>query len=220
MIIVAGGSGTRMKSDVPKQFMELEGKPLLMHTITRFVEAIPDIYIIVVIPSIHQNRWRNLCDDHNFRILHQITLGGETRYHSVKNGLALVPDDVVVGIHDAARPLVNTSTIINTYATARLKGNASPVMPLSESIREVNANENRAVPRENYRIVQTPQCFHSIRIKNAFMQEYKTAFTDDASVLEAYGEHIYLTDGNKENIKITTPEDLMMAAYLLKKIKQ
>lgn len=216
VIIVAGGSGTRMKSDVPKQFLELQGKPLLMHTIHSFVNALSDIHIIVVLSSAHQKDWEALCIKHNFSIPHQLTAGGETRFHSVKNGLALVPDDVVVGIHDAARPFVSSSTIINTFKTAAEKGNATPAIPLTESIREISDSGNKAVSRDKYRIIQTPQCFVSTRIKKAFLQAYNPSFTDDASVLEADGEKINLVEGNRENIKITTPVDFAIAQQLIK----
>jgi 2-C-methyl-D-erythritol 4-phosphate cytidylyltransferase len=216
VIIVAGGSGTRMKSHVPKQFLELNGKPILMHTINRFIQAIPDIHVIVVLPSLNLKNWEALCVKNNFTIPHQITEGGETRFHSVKNGLALIPEDAVVGIHDAARPLVGISTIIKAYQTATSKGNAIPAIPLTESVREVIGTENKAVPRDNYFIIQTPQCFQSTLIKKAFLQEYNSSFTDDASVLEANGEKINLIEGNQENIKITTPIDFIIAQQLIK----
>lgn len=219
VIIVAGGIGTRMKSDVPKQFLQLQGKPLLMHTINSFVKSIPDIHIIVVLSSAYQKDWEELCIKHNFSVPHQLIKGGETRFHSVKNGLALVPENVVVGIHDAARPFVSRSTIINTYTTAAEKGNATPAIPLTESIREITGSANKAVSRDNYRIIQTPQCFVSSRIKKAFLQAYNPSFTDDASVLEADGEQINLVEGNRENIKITTPFDFAIAQQLINSIE-
>lgn len=216
VIIVAGGSGTRMKSATPKQFMELNNKPILMHTIQKFVDSLPDISIVLVLSGSLQDEWKNLCSKHNFHIPHQITDGGETRFHSVKNGLMLVPENCVVGVHDAARPLVSEATILKAYEVAKEKGNASPAIPLVESIRVKENDGNKAVDRSNYFIIQTPQCFRSNILKKAFLQDYTPAFTDDASVVEAMGEKINLIEGNRENIKITTPQDLLIAEALLK----
>lgn len=208
----------RMNSTVPKQFLELQGKPVLMHTIEKFAMAIPEINITVVLSLPFREQWKTLCKKHNFTIPYQLTDGGETRFHSVKKGLTFVPENCVVGIHDAARPLVDSQTIINVFNTAEQKGNASPCIPLNESIREVKNNDNKAVDRSNYFIIQTPQCFHSTLIKKAFSQEYSPAFTDDASVLEAMGEKINLIEGNRENIKITTPLDLIFAEAILQNV--
>ncbi|MCE3280824.1 MAG: 2-C-methyl-D-erythritol 4-phosphate cytidylyltransferase [Bacteroidetes bacterium] len=216
IIIVAGGSGTRMKSAIPKQFIELGGKPVVMHTIEKFVKAIPTIQIILVLPDALTNDWKALCSKHNFTQKLELINGGETRYHSVKNGLSLVPDASLVGIHDAARPLVSEETILKTFALAEDRGNAAPVIPVSDSLRSVRGKENTAVDRNNYYIVQTPQCFHSDLIKKAFLKAYKPEFTDDATVLEAFGEKINLTEGNIENIKITTAFDLVIAEQLMK----
>lgn len=215
IIIVAGGSGTRMNTPIPKQFLELHGKPVLMHSIEIFAKAIPEINIILVLPLPYRKEWETLCKKHNFIIPFQLTEGGETRFHSVKNGLALVPENAVVGIHDAARPLVNTQTIINAFETAEQKGNASPAIQINESIREVKNNNNKAIDRSTIFIIQTPQCFQSNLIKKAFSQEYRHSFTDDASVLEAMGEKINLIEGNRENIKITTPLDLIIAEAIM-----
>ena len=215
IIIVAGGSGNRMNSAIPKQFLELKGKPVLMHTIEKFTHAIPGISVVVVLAKQLNGEWKNLCEKHNFRIPHQLAEGGETRYHSVKNGLAMVPDAVVVGIHDAARPLVSAQTVLTTFAAAEERGNAAPSVPVSDSLRYVKGVENTAVDRSNYHIIQTPQCFHSDLIKKAFLKAYKPEFTDDASVLESFGEKINLVEGNRENIKITTPQDLLFAEALL-----
>ncbi len=216
VIIVAGGTGTRMNNAVPKQFIDLCGKPILMHTIQKFVDAISQIKIILVLSSSYKSDWEVLCKKHNFNYSLEIADGGKTRFHSVKNGLALVPENCVVGIHDAARPLVSKQTIINAFETAENKGNASPAISLNESVREVIGEKNKAVDRSNYYIIQTPQCFQSSLLKKAFLQPYSSAFTDDASVLEAMGEKINLIEGNRENIKITTPQDLIIAEVLLK----
>lgn len=217
LIVVAGGSGTRMNSEIPKQFIELQGKPILMHTLKRFKKAIPGIHIVVVLPSNHIELWKSLCRLHQFDSTHEITEGGETRFHSVKNGLQLVPDSCVVGIHDAVRPLVSESTILNVFHVAEKKGNASPSIPLNESIREVKKTGNKAVDRNNYFIIQTPQCFQANQLKKAFGQDYLPSFTDDATVLESIGEKINLVEGNRENIKITTPHDLLIAEALIAK---
>ena len=211
IIIVAGGSGTRMNSAVPKQFIELQGKPMLMHTIEKFVNAIPEINVIVVLAKQFHDEWKKLCKTHHFKFSIQLADGGETRFHSVKNGLTLVPAACVVGVHDAARPFINSEIIIEGFKIAEKKGNAIPAIPLSESIRKVENGTNKAVERSKYFIIQTPQCFHSTLLKNAFLQEYHPGFTDDASVLEGIGEKINLIEGNRENIKITTPQDLIIA---------
>ncbi len=215
VVIVAGGTGTRMNSAIPKQFIELKGKPILMHSIEKFTNTFPDISVIVVLASQLNEDWKKLCEKYNFQIQHQLTDGGETRYHSVKNGLALVPDACVVGIHDAARPLVSKQTILKAYETAEVRGNASPAIPLNDSIRFIKGKDNCGVDRTHYSIIQTPQCFHSDLIKKAFLKEYKSEFTDDASVLEAFGEKINLIEGNCENIKITTEQDLIIATALM-----
>jgi 2-C-methyl-D-erythritol 4-phosphate cytidylyltransferase len=217
VIIVAGGTGSRMNNAIPKQFIELKGKPVLMHTIEKFTSAFPDIFVIVVLSRSLNDDWNDLCAKHNFKIPHQLADGGETRYHSVKNGLALVPDACVVGIHDAARPLVSRQTILNAFETAEDRGNASPSIPLNDSIRFLKGKDNCAVDRTHYSIIQTPQCFHSDLIKKAFLKAYKPEFTDDASVLEAFGEKINLIEGNRENIKITTEQDLIIAEALMER---
>ncbi len=217
VVIVAGGSGTRMNSVVPKQFLELNGKPVLMHTIEKFVEALPNINIILVLSAAYKADWEALCEKHNFKCSFQMAEGGETRFHSVKSGLAFVPENCVVGVHDAARPLVSVRTILAAFEMAEKAGNASPAVSITESMREMYDKGNRAVDRNNYYIIQTPQCFQSGRIKSAFLQEYTSAFTDDASVLEAAGEKINLVEGNRENIKITTPQDLIIAEALMQK---
>ncbi len=215
IIIVAGGSSKRMNHVIPKQFIPLQGKPVLMRTIEKFVSSLPDIQIIVVLASHLKQEWATLCTTHHFTVPHQVAEGGETRFHSVINGLTLVPNNCIVGVHDAARPLVSKQTILHAYEVAEEKGNAIPAVTIHESIREINGINNKAVNRHNYFMIQTPQCFHSNVLKKAFLQEYNPLFTDDASVLEAMGEKINLVEGNYENIKITTPQDLIIAAALL-----
>ncbi len=220
VIIVAGGCGKRMNSNLPKQFIELQGKPMLMYSIEKFAKAIPEINIIVVLSFSDRAQWQILCEKHNFTTSFQLADGGETRFHSVKNGLAFVPENALVAIHDAARPLVDTQTITNAFEMAHQKGNACPAIPIQESIREVKNANNKAVDRNNYFIIQTPQCFQSSLIKKAFLQEYNPAFTDDASVLEVTGEKINLMDGNPENFKITTYLDLIIADVIIKAPQQ
>lgn len=204
-----------MKSAVPKQFIELKGKPVLMHTLEKFSETLAGAKLILVLAKQLHDDWKALCTKHKFTIEHELTDGGETRYHSVKNGLALVPDACIVGIHDAARPLVSKQTITEAIQTAEKWGNATPAIPVTDSLRSVKGKENTAVDRNHYYIVQTPQCFHSDLIKKAFLKSYKPEFTDDASVLESFGEKINLVEGNRENIKITTPQDLIIAEALM-----
>lgn len=215
VIVVAGGTGTRMQSVVPKQFIELCGKPILLHTLQKFIDVIPEIKIVLVLSLDFKKEWESICKKYNFNYPVELAQGGETRFHSVKNGLALVPNNCIVGIHDAARPLVSADTIKNTFKTAQKKGNASPFVPQNESIREIMGSENWAVDRNSYVIVQTPQCFESSLLKKAFLQDYNSSFTDDASVLEAIGEKINLVEGNRENIKITTQQDLIIAKALM-----
>lgn len=220
IIIVAGGTGTRMNSAVPKQYIELNGKPILMHTIEIFAKTIPEIKIIVVLAKQLNEEWKSLCNKHNFNLIHQLAEGGETRFQSVKNALVLVPEGVCVGIHDAARPFVSSKTIISTFETAEKYGNAIPTIPLSDTIRLVKGKESCAVDRTKYNIIQTPQCFHSNLIKRAFLKTYQPEFTDDATVLEGYGEKINLIEGNRENIKITTPQDVIFAEAMMKNYLQ
>ncbi len=215
VIIVAGGSGSRMNNVVPKQFLLLNGRPVLMHTIEKFYNTIPDIHIIVVLAEEYNEQWADLCCQYNFTIKHELAPGGETRFHSVKNGLAKVPVENLVGIHDAARPLVSAQTICCAFERAAEKGNAIPAVSIHDSIREVNEEGNKMLNREKLRIIQTPQCFRSTLIKDAFSQNYSPLFTDDASVAEEWGMKINLVEGNSENIKITTPQDLIIATALL-----
>jgi 2-C-methyl-D-erythritol 4-phosphate cytidylyltransferase len=217
-IIVAGGSGTRMKQLIPKQFIEVNGFPILMHTIRTFAQLDFQTKIIVVLPADQFSYWQELCAKFSFTIPHQITAGGPTRFHSVKNGLGLVRDSGIIGIHDAVRPCASKQTIQKAYEMALTKGTGIPCVPLNDSIREVKNNSNKALDRNQYRIIQTPQCFQSALIQKAFQQDYQETFTDDASVVEAMGTAIQLVEGNVENIKITTPSDLLLAETFLKHV--
>ncbi len=210
-IIVAGGKGLRMGGDVPKQFLPINGKPILMHTIEAFRKALDGIEIILVLPADQHEYWQKLCQDYNFCSPELIAKGGETRFHSVKNGLALLPDDedAVVGIHDGVRPFVSKETIQRCYAAAAGGRAVVPVVPVVETIRQILPDGKSITrPRDEYRLVQTPQTFPLVMLKKAYEQPYSETFTDDASVVEAMVEEILMVEGNRENIKITTPSDL------------
>lgn len=220
-IIVAGGSGIRMKTVVPKQFINLNGKPVLMHSIQAFHLAYPEMEIIVVLPENQREFWNELCVNHKFGIAHQLINGGDTRFQSVKNGLSLVHNENgVVAIHDGVRPLVSLSTIKAAVEMAREKGSGVPASKVKESIRSLKGVESSAEDRDRYMLVQTPQCFKSSLIKKAYECEFDRRFTDDASVAEYSGVAIYLTEGNAENIKITEPSDIALAEALLKGINE
>ncbi len=216
VIIVAGGNGSRMNSPVPKQFLRLEGRPILMHTISKFTDTDAGIEVIIVIPPDQVSLWESLCAEHNFYKTAKIAFSGESRFHSVKNGLALVTEPGIVGVHDAVRPLVSSKTIIAAYKAAGMYGNAIPAVPINDSIRQIETTRNIALDRSRYCAIQTPQCFRSDILKKAYEQEYRYTFTDDATVVEALGEQIRLVDGNTENLKITSPKDIFVAEALLK----
>lgn len=215
VIVVAGGSGSRMGLDTPKQFIEICGMPVLMHTIQVFRKALQDIEIVVVLPQEQIKTWKDLCIKYNFLVEMTICSGGETRFHSVRNGLALLEGDGIVGIHDGVRPLVSEDTIRRCYNDALIYGNAVPVGDVVESVRYVEGDTNRVIDRNKLRLIQTPQVFRLSSIKEAFEQQPCEAFTDDASVLENNGGVIHLTEGNRDNIKITHPIDLIIGEYLL-----
>lgn len=218
IIIVAGGKGLRMGSDIPKQFLPIAGKPILMRTIERFYEYNPALGIILVLPESQQIYWKELCDKYEFRVPHQIANGGDTRFQSSKNGLALIPDDAdgVVGIHDGVRPFVSKEVIGECFETAREEYAAIPVYAVTDTLRYIDQRGGgKNVLRSDYRIVQTPQTFDISLAKQAFNQSYKEQFTDDASVVESLGCQVAMVEGNRENIKITTPFDIKVAEALL-----
>ena len=216
VIVVAGGSGTRIGSEIPKQFMKLEKKPILMHSICAFFNFDNSIKIIVVLPENKFDQWKKLCLEYDFDINHSIAAGGESRFHSVKNGLAKIEDPGLVAIHDAARPLIKTELIKACFESARRNGNAVPVIKPSDSIRLLKENKNTYINRDTLRIVQTPQVFHSEVLKKGFEQEYSELFTDEANVVENTGEIIHLVEGDPVNIKVTLPVDLLIAELLMK----
>ncbi len=217
IIIVAGGKGLRMGSDIPKQFLPIGGKPVLMRTLERFREYSPTLQIILVLPKAQQDYWHKLCKDYNFEVEYVLADGGETRFHSVQNGLTKIPDDAegVVGVHDGVRPFPSIDVIRNCYETARTAKAVIPVIPIVETVRHLQGNTSETVPRNDYRLVQTPQTFDIQLLKAANKQPYNDGFTDDASVVEAFGFNITLVDGNRENIKITTPYDMKIAEVLI-----
>ena len=217
VIIVAGGKGLRMGSDIPKQFLPIGGKPVLMRTLERFREYAADLQIILVLPKAQQDYWQNLCQEYAFDIDYQLADGGETRFHSVQHGLALIPDDAegVVGVHDGVRPFPSIEVIRHCYETARTAKAVIPVIPVVETVRHLEGEGSVTVPRNDYRLVQTPQCFDIQLLKAANRQPYNDGFTDDASVVESYGQSITLVEGNRENIKITTPYDMKIAEVLM-----
>jgi 2-C-methyl-D-erythritol 4-phosphate cytidylyltransferase len=215
-IIVAGGSGQRMNSSIPKQFIELNGKPILMHTLEKFYCAKSSINLIVVLPKSHQSTWNTLCQKHQFTISHQICEGGTSRFQSVKNGLALCKEESIIAVHDGVRPLITPDFILNIYKEAESKKAVIPVCPVVESIRKVKGDCSESLDRSMYYSVQTPQCFTSGLLHRAYQQEEQNTFTDDASVVEFLGEKVHLFEGEADNIKITTPKDLLLAEAILK----
>ncbi|MBP5393910.1 MAG: 2-C-methyl-D-erythritol 4-phosphate cytidylyltransferase [Bacteroidaceae bacterium] len=210
-IIVAGGKGLRMGGDVPKQFLPIGGKPVLMHTIEAFREALDNVQIVLVLPAEQHDYWLQLCKDYNYHSPQLIATGGETRFQSVKNGLALLPEDeeAVVGVHDGVRPFVSKETILRCFSAAAEGKAVVPVVPVVETLRQILPDGSSITrPRNEYRLVQTPQTFPLALLKQAYEQPYSEVFTDDASVVEALGKEIIMVEGNRENIKLTTPADL------------
>lgn len=214
-IIVAGGSGERMGTSIPKQFLMISGKEIVVYTIEKFIQAVSDLSVVLVLPKAHFSRWKKIAKKFN---LEQVLIaeGGSNRFESVKSGLSLVESNSIVAVHDAVRPLVSTTTIQRTFEGVKLTGACIPVLKLNESIRELTTKGSSAVTRDNFRLVQTPQCFNSELLKEAYKQSYQSIFTDDASVVESRGIKVNLVEGNAENIKITTPIDLALAKHLLK----
>lgn len=218
VIIVAGGKGLRMGGDIPKQFLPVGGKPVLIRTIERFRAFSASLRIILVLPKAQQDYWRSLCEEYSFSVPHAVADGGATRFHSVQNGLALISDDEegVVGVHDGVRPFVSTEVIARCYDAARTAKAVIPVSPVVETLRYVGGEgADRNVLRSDFRLVQTPQTFDIQLLKRANRQPYSEAFTDDASVVEGIGATVTMVEGNRENIKITTPFDLKVAEVLV-----
>ena len=214
IIIVAGGKGLRMGGDIPKQFLPVCGNPVLMRTLEAFHAYDASMRLILVLPVSQQAYWKQLCEEYQFELVHEIANGGETRFHSVKNGLALVEEDGLVGVHDGVRPFVSQEVITRCYEEAASLKAVIPVIGVVETVRHLIGEGSETVPRDQYKLVQTPQVFDVTLLRRAYQQEYTDLFTDDASVVEALGENVYLVEGNRENIKLTTPFDLKLAELL------
>ena len=209
----------RMGADIPKQFIPIGGKPILMRTLERFYAFDSNMRIVLVLPVFMQDYWFSLCKEYDFTLPYVLADGGETRFHSVLNGLQKISSEcTVIGVHDGVRPFVSLKVIEDCYSMAAERGTAVPVIGVVETVRRVEQKNGMVVsvtvPRDDYKLVQTPQVFDSSLLRKAYSQPYTDFFTDDASVVEAYGETIALVDGNRENIKITTPFDLKIAEFL------
>ncbi|MGZ3902022.1 MAG: 2-C-methyl-D-erythritol 4-phosphate cytidylyltransferase, partial [Bacteroidia bacterium] len=217
-IIVAGGTGARMGSAIPKQFLLLCGVPVLMHTINAFYYSAVKPDIIVVLSAAYHDYWMQLCREHNFAVTHQLVAGGETRFHSVKNALDMIDDDeALIAVHDAVRPLINKEIIEQGYQHAAEHANAVTAVKSRDSARLMEGDISRSLVREDIYLVQTPQIFNSGQIKKAYQQPYHPKFTDDASVVEETGIKINLVAGSYRNIKITFPEDIAIATSIMGK---
>lgn len=215
-IIVAGGKGLRMGGELPKQFIPVEGRPVLMRTLDTFHASDPTIQLILVLPRDHQPYWQELCREYQFAVPHRIADGGATRFHSVLSGLSLVEaPEALVAVHDGVRPFVSSEVIASCYREAEHHGAVVPVIPVVETVRHLVGEASVTVSRDAYRLVQTPQTFRATLLRRAYEQPYSDAFTDDASVVEALGHTVHLVEGNRENIKLTTPFDLVVAKALV-----
>ena len=214
IIIGAGGKGLRMGGDIPKQFLPICGKPVLMRTLEAFHAYDASMHLILVLPVSQQAYWKQLCEEYQFDLAHEIADGGETRFHSVKNGLSLVKEDGLVGVHDGVRPFVSQEVIARCYEEALSLKAVIPVIGVVETVRHLSEEGSETVPRDQYKLVQTPQVFDSVLLNQAYQQPYTELFTDDASVVEALGKEVHLVEGNRENIKLTTPFDLKLAELL------
>lgn len=215
VIIVAGGKGERMQADIPKQFLEIKGKPILMHTLEVFQRYDASMKLVLVLPAVQVEFWSELCKKHSFSLPHQVVTGGQTRFQSVKNGLEAVAGFALVAVHDGVRPLVSVETIAQCFDAAEKHGAVIPVVDSVDSIRQITGDSSQSVDRSAYKLVQTPQVFDAELLKKAYEQDFSPLFTDDASVMEALGVKIHLVEGNRENIKITTEFDLRIAESLL-----
>lgn len=214
-LIVAGGKGLRMGSSQPKQFLPVGGKPVLMHTLETFRRYDAGLRIVLVLPHGQRACWQELCREYGFGVDHTVVDGGDTRFHSVKNGLNMVEGPGLTAVHDGVRPFVSPEVIARCFAEAAVKKAVVPVTDVVDTVRRVCDEGSVTVPRDAYKLVQTPQVFDTDLLKQAYAQPYRQDFTDDASVVEAYGVPVSLTEGNRENIKITTPFDLKIAEALL-----
>lgn len=210
VVIVAGGSGTRFGSKLPKQFIEINQKPVIFHTIEKFLAFDVNCHFIIALQKKYHTFFNKLVVKHKLQFSYQLSIAGEERFHTVKNALNLVPQNCIVGIHDAVRPLVSIQTIKNCYDGLKNNGGVIPVVPVVNSLRKIENNKSFAVNRSEYKAVQTPQYFISDKIKHAYNVSFKSKFTDDASVYEHTFKHVTLVEGNPENIKITNKHDLLL----------
>lgn len=215
-VIVAGGKGVRMGADRPKQFLEIGGKPILQHTIERFLAFDPSVEVIVVLPSAQKDGWRAYCRQSGFIERYTLVTGGITRFHSVQNALKYVGEEGVVAVHDGVRPLVSTDLLARVFEAAAGHDAVIPAVPVVESVRRADSESSVPVPRDGLVLVQTPQLFAAKTLKAAYEQPFSTAFTDDASVVEAAGGKVHIVPGDRINIKITTPDDLRFAEQMLR----
>ncbi len=219
LIVVAGGKGTRMGGEMPKQFQLLDGKPIIMITLERLHAIDPTMQLILVLPAEHIELWKELCKEYSFAVPLLLTNGGSTRFHSVQNGLAQVDDleEALVGVHDGVRPFVSARVLDDCFREAWTHGAAIPMISVQDSLRHIVGvnGVTEVVPRDRYRLVQTPQIFKLSLLRRAYEQRFVESFTDDASVVEALGEQVVGVEGNSENIKLTTPFDLMVAKTLI-----
>lgn len=218
MIVVAGGSGTRMGADLPKQFLELNGLPILMHTLRHLHEMDAAMQLVLVLPESQMDFWEQLCYKHNWSVPHLLANGGATRFISVQSGLALAQGKLV-GVHDGVRPFVSRTVVDACFAEAKRTGAAIPAVLIVQSLRKMEVGGSVAVDRSSYRAVQTPQCFQTELLRKAFASAEHTDYSDDATVVEANGHPISLVDGNEENIKITSPLDLELAQLIIARRK-
>jgi 2-C-methyl-D-erythritol 4-phosphate cytidylyltransferase len=216
-IIVAGGTGQRMGATMPKQFLVIEGKSILLHTVNQFVAAFADINFVIVLPADYIQEGKDLIASSGLTQHVQFTAGGETRFQSVKNGLAHVAPNAIVFVHDAVRCLLTPDLIQRSYQQALEKGSAIPAVASTDTIRITEGTKHHVVDRANVMMIQTPQTFNAAILQKAFEQAYQSSFTDEANVLEASGTEVFLIEGEYENIKITRPLDLAIAAYILVK---
>lgn len=219
IIIVAGGKGTRMGGEMPKQFQLLGSRPIVMHTIENLYALDSSLQIILVLPQEHIELWRSLCKEYSFEVPLMLTAGGTTRFHSVQNGLALVDDidEALVGVHDGVRPFVSQRLYDDAFREARISGAVIPMIDIQDSLRHIIGcnGASEVVPRDRYRLVQTPQVFKLSVLRKAYEQRFVEGFTDDASVVEAVGIPVTAVEGNRENIKLTTPYDMMIAKTIM-----
>ena len=217
LLLVAGGKGTRMGSSVPKQFMTIAGRPLMMHAIDRFVSVVPGIEVIIVLDPALFDEWHNLCRINSFNIEHHLAAGGNERFNSVRNGINMIARHSLVAIHDGVRPFVSGDTILRCFEEAATYGNAVPVISPPESVRQAdNKGISHPIDRDTVKLVQTPQVFLSDILMKAYAMPINKSFTDDATVVESMGEKIRLVEGNPENIKITTPSDMIIGEGIYK----